>query len=228
MWLLLHGFMGSPESWSRVLSCAELDRTPLTPTLAGHGLDWESRAVQSFDSEVTRLASLASSAVWIQRGALAYQASNGEPHPEEEEDMERLLALKQISLFNGLSLDQLEAVHQVTTEVDYLEGEVIMREGEHDDQLYLLLEGRVRVYKNYGTANPTVLNELEAVTYIGEMAVLDGEPRSASIVASQHCRLLSLNGTSLRELVLQMPEISFEIFRVLATRVRVAESRLGN
>lgn len=62
MWLLLHGFMGSPESWSRVLSCAELDRTPLTPTLAGHGLDWESRAVQSFDSEVTRLASLASSA----------------------------------------------------------------------------------------------------------------------------------------------------------------------
>lgn len=62
MWLLLHGFTGSPESWSRVLSCAELDQTPLTPTLAGHGLDWQSRAVQSFDSEVTRLAALASSA----------------------------------------------------------------------------------------------------------------------------------------------------------------------
>ena len=58
------------------------------------------------------------------------------------------------------------------------------------------------------------------------MAVLDGEPRSASIVASRHSRLLSLDGGSLRELVLQMPEISFEIFRVLATRVRVAESRM--
>lgn len=61
MWLLLHGFTGSPQSWSRVVSGAELDRTSLTPTLLGHGLDWQSRAVQSFDSEVTRLASLASS-----------------------------------------------------------------------------------------------------------------------------------------------------------------------
>jgi len=62
MWLLLHGFTGSPQSWSRVVACAELDQPPLTPTLAGHGLDWQSRAVQSFDSEVTRLASLVSSA----------------------------------------------------------------------------------------------------------------------------------------------------------------------
>lgn len=61
MWLLLHGFTGSPRSWSPVVSCAELGRTPLTPTLAGHGLDWQSRAVQSFDDEVARLAALASS-----------------------------------------------------------------------------------------------------------------------------------------------------------------------
>jgi HEAT repeat protein len=170
-------------------------------------------------------ASLISGGIWIQQGATIYQAAEDSPHPEEA-NMERLLALKQISLFNGLSLDQLEAVHQITHEVEYLEGELIMQEGEHDDQLYLLLEGRVCVYKDYGSANQTVLNELEAVTYIGEMAVLDGEPRSASIVASRHSRLLSLDGRSLRELVLQMPEISFEIFRVLATRVRVAESRM--
>ncbi len=170
-------------------------------------------------------ASLTSGGIWIQRGAAVYQAAEDSPHPEGE-NMERLLALKQISLFNGLSLDQLEAVHQISQEVEYLEGELIMQEGEHDDQLYLLLEGRVCVYKDYGNANQTVLNELEAVTYIGEMAVLDGEPRSASIVASRHSRLLSLDGRSLRELVMQMPEISFEIFRVLATRVRVAESRM--
>ncbi|MGE4607670.1 MAG: cyclic nucleotide-binding domain-containing protein [Myxococcota bacterium] len=171
-------------------------------------------------------ASLTSGGVWIHRGAAVCQAREDEPHPEEE-NMERLLALKQISLFNGLSLDQLEAVHQIAHEVEYLEGELIMREGEQDDQLYLLLEGRVCVYKDYGSANQTVLNELEAVTYFGEMAVLDGGPRSASIVASRHSRLLSLDGASLRELVLQMPEISFEIFRVLATRVRVAENRMS-
>ena len=62
MWLLLHGFTGSPQIWNGVVSDVELGQTPLTPTLAGHGLDWQSRGLQTFESEVARLASLASSA----------------------------------------------------------------------------------------------------------------------------------------------------------------------
>jgi 2-succinyl-6-hydroxy-2,4-cyclohexadiene-1-carboxylate synthase len=62
MWLLLHGFTGSPQSWNGVVSDAEIDQMPLTPTLAGHGLDWQSRGLQTFESEVARLVSLASSA----------------------------------------------------------------------------------------------------------------------------------------------------------------------
>jgi 2-succinyl-6-hydroxy-2,4-cyclohexadiene-1-carboxylate synthase len=62
MWLLLHGFTGAPESWSGVVASSDFDRPPVTPTLAGHTLDWQSRSVQSFDEEVARLASLASSA----------------------------------------------------------------------------------------------------------------------------------------------------------------------
>ena len=59
MWLLLHGFTGSPRSWDRVVAHAELDRTPLVPSLAGHGPDWQGRDVESFEGEVTRLVSLA-------------------------------------------------------------------------------------------------------------------------------------------------------------------------
>jgi CRP-like cAMP-binding protein len=58
------------------------------------------------------------------------------------------------------------------------------------------------------------------------MAILDDEPRSATVVAAEPARLLSLDGNSIKELILQMPEISFEIFRVLTHRVRAAESRL--
>jgi len=62
MWMLLHGFTGAPRSWSPVLARAQLDPPPLTPTLAGHERDWRSRDVESFEDEVTRLASLASGA----------------------------------------------------------------------------------------------------------------------------------------------------------------------
>lgn len=62
MWLLLHGFTGSPQSWNPVVAHAALDRTSLIPSLAGHGPDWQSRDVRSFESEVMRLVSLASGA----------------------------------------------------------------------------------------------------------------------------------------------------------------------
>ncbi len=154
-------------------------------------------------------------------GARACDLPPGES--PEEEIMERLLALKEISLFKDLSLDQLEAVHQITTEVEYLSGEVIVREGDPGDQLYLLLEGRVRVFKNYGSSNEDELRDLTAGSYFGEMAILGGGERLATIVTLERSHLVSLDGDSLRELLIQMPDISFEIFRVLVDRVRAAE-----
>jgi len=160
---------------------------------------------------------------WIRMAADAIH----ETDPSAEATMERLLALKQVPLFSNLSLEQLEAVQQITTEVEYVSDEVIMREGDPGGELFLLIEGSVRVYKGFGTGNETLLSTMQAVSYIGEMATLDDEPRSATVVAAEASRLLLLEGGSLKELILQMPEISFEIFRVLTARVRAAEARLG-
>jgi len=171
-------------------------------------------------------ASLRDEVGWIRLGARAIGGVPGVA-PAEEESMERLLALKQVPLFATLSLDQLEAIHQITRETTFLAGEVIMREGDPGGELYLLLEGTVRVWKNHGTARATPLSTLAAVTYFGEMAILDDEPRSATVIAVERARLLSLDGRSLKDLVHQMPEIAFEIFRVLTSRVRAAERRLA-
>jgi len=171
-------------------------------------------------------ASLHDEVGWIRLGARAIGGVRSVA-PAEEETMERLLALKQVPLFATLSLDQLEAVHQITRETTFLAGEVIMREGDPGGELYLLLEGTVRVWKNHGTARATPLSTIAAVSYFGEMAILDDEPRSATVIAVDRARLLSLDGRSLKDLVHQMPEIAFEIFRVLTARVRAAEQRLA-
>jgi hypothetical protein len=176
------------------------------------------------ESQKLIVAPRSSQARWIRMGVQACDSPPGESPGEEI--MERLLALKEISLFKDLSLDQLEAVHQITTEVEYLSGEVIVREGDPGDQLYLLLEGRVRVFKNYGSSNEDELRDLTAGSYFGEMAILGGGERLATIVTLEHSHLLSLDGNSLRELLMQMPDISFEIFRVLVDRVRAAEDRI--
>ena len=116
---------------------------------------------------------------------------------------------------------------QLTREATFLPGEVVMREGDAGGELFLILEGALDIFVRYGTDSQERVRVIKPVDYVGEMAILDNEPRSATVVASEPSRLLALDGGSFKELVLQVPEISFEIFRVLTSRVRAAERRLG-
>jgi hypothetical protein len=152
----------------------------------------------------------------------------GAPHAtahSEADLMQRLLALRQVPLFSELNLDRLEAIHQLMTETEFLRGEVVVREGDPADDLYLLLEGELEIYKDHGTPNQRLLNTQQPIAYMGEIAILDGSPRSATAVASKDSRLLRLGGEPFKEIVLQTPEISFEIFKVLTARIRAAEGR---
>jgi HEAT repeat protein len=164
---------------------------------------------------------------WIRSAARTLAPEEGD-EPPEEETMERLLALQQVELLEKLSLEQLEAIALRAQEAEYLPGEVIVREGEPGDRLFLLLEGEVHVIKNHGAPQESLLRAMRAVAWFGEMAVLADEPRTATVVAATHSRLLSLDGDSLRDLILEHPAMSFAIFRVLTRRVRTAESRLAD
>jgi hypothetical protein len=139
--------------------------------------------------------------------------------------MERLLALREVPLFAGLRLDQLESIQRAMRDEEYVRGEIVVREGEPGSELYLLLEGEVEVRIDYGLPSERVVNRLAAVSAFGEMAVLDDETRTATIVVSEDARLAVLAGERLKELILAMPEISFEIFRELIARLRRAERR---
>jgi HEAT repeat protein len=167
---------------------------------------------------------LQSESRWIAMAARSIDPAH-ERNVYEENLMERLLALKQVPLFSQLSLEQLEAIQQISLEVEYLADEAIFKEGDRGGDLYLLIEGAVRIVKDFGNPQEMVLKTVDAVSYFGEMAALDDERRSATVVAAVPCRLLRLEGASLKELIHQMPEISFEIMRVLIGRVREAERR---
>ncbi|HTY19777.1 MAG TPA: cyclic nucleotide-binding domain-containing protein [Myxococcota bacterium] len=162
---------------------------------------------------------------WV-RLALGDAAESSAETAARESTMERLLSLRQVSLFAGLSLERLQAIERITTDAEYVKGEVMMREGEPGDDLYLLVEGEVDVVKGAGTPAEEHLNRLGPGSYVGEMAVLDGGLRSATIVATSHVRVLVLAGPRLRELVHEMPDLAFDLFRVLTERLRGVEERL--
>jgi hypothetical protein len=153
-------------------------------------------------------------------------ASGVDGDPVKEQFMERLVFLRGVALFSNLSLEQLEAVEHITHEEPYVEGERVVREGDPGEELYLVMEGEVSVWRGLDGDAPRRLNTLGPGSYFGEMSILDQQPRSASVVTNRESRLLVLEGGRLRDLVLEQPEIAFEIFRVLTSRVRAAEARL--
>jgi len=162
---------------------------------------------------------------WIQLGAAGAAGKAGESQ-RRDDLMERLLMLRRVPLFAQMTLEQLEAINQLLQEEQYLQDEQVFREGDVGDELYILVDGEVRIMKGQGTPQELELKRMTSVDYFGEMAILDDEPRSAGVQVTKDARLLVLKGEQLKDLVLQMPEIAFEIFKVLTSRIRQADDRL--
>lgn len=128
---------------------------------------------------------------------------------------EKVLFLKGIDLFSVIPGAELVGVALVTEEVEHREGEVLFREGEIASKLYLVLEGKVRVTK--GTR---VLAELGEREVVGEMALLDAAPRSATVSAATDVSLLELDRDPFEQIMKERPEIGRGIIKVLTRRLR--------
>ena len=144
----------------------------------------------------------------------------------EEPLMSRLLFLKSVSLFNGLSLDQLLALDDAMRQEDFLEGETIFEEGSLGEDFYLLISGEVSVQTGEDSSRREVAR-LGPGNFFGEMALFDDEPRSATCVAATACVLLALDRHRFHSLLEQLPRLGLAINRELSQRVRHADRALA-
>jgi len=161
----------------------------------------------------------------------AAAAEDGEPlvrataaPPEEGSPMSRLLFLRQVSLFQNLSLDNLLALDAVMRRVDFLEGETIFEEGSVGDDFYLISAGEVSVRTGGAGGEGSVERaRLRAGDFFGEMALFDDEPRSATCVAVTACTLLVLDRGRFYGLIEQLPGLGLAICKTLTQRLRRSE-----
>jgi CRP-like cAMP-binding protein len=132
--------------------------------------------------------------------------------------LERALALRAAPLFAELAALEPQALvplAELCADVDLDAGEVLFREGELGDSLYVIVRGRVAVEKAGGR-----LAELGPGECVGELAALDWEPRSATVVAIGACELLRLERDDLMDQLGDHPELARALAAVLAGRIR--------
>jgi CRP-like cAMP-binding protein len=97
--------------------------------------------------------------------------------------------------------------------------EVVFSEGDLSQDLYLIVSGKVDIVQRRGDTYHTIVT-LSAGEYFGDMAIFEKRARSADAVVVESARLLTLSPDRFRQVVLQDPAISFEIFRELSARLR--------
>lgn len=122
-----------------------------------------------------------------------------------------------LPLFSGLRKRQLRGIAKLAKVVDFAPGEVIVQQGERGDSFYLVLEGRARALGKSAALKPG--------DFFGEMALLDGGPRSVTITATNPVRVMQLPRRAFVTALEQDPQIAMAIMQSLADRVRRLERR---
>ena len=137
--------------------------------------------------------------------------------------VEKVLFLKSVDLFSRIPGEDLAQIADIAQEVVFESGELIIQEGEMGDSMFLIVEGQVMVHRL--GQELTHLGEREA---FGEMAILDNEPRSASVTASMDTTCLKVAREDFYELMSEKIEIAYGVIRVLTHRLRDANNKLSD
>lgn len=129
--------------------------------------------------------------------------------------------LEQVPLFSDLSRAELGRIAAVAKLVTYRDGAIVVEEGSLGGRFFVIQSGSAKVQTG-GRTRVT----LGPGSYFGELSVLDGQPRSASVVASSALETWSIAEFNFRALIRQYPTLAVKLLGVLSARLRAAERSL--
>jgi CRP/FNR family cyclic AMP-dependent transcriptional regulator len=123
-------------------------------------------------------------------------------------------------LFRGLPLVALDRVASLATRRVYQKGAVIFAQGEPGDALFGVVAGRVRISASGAGGQEVFLNIMEPGDTFGEIAVMDGLPRTAGATALDHATVITIKRADFLQLLEREPQLAIHLLRLLCERLR--------
>jgi len=136
----------------------------------------------------------------------------------------KIQALSELNLFKSLSYQEMLQIMPITYERRFVEEEVIIQEGDPGEELFLLLEGTCDVRRNSINVAQIIAGQA-----FGELALFDQQPRSASVIAAEPCRLLAIRRSDFENLTQSGPlanKLLWNVIHDLTNRLRTATSKI--
>src|SRR5271157_902588 len=147
---------------------------------------------------------------------------------ESAEALDRNHYLQKIRLFSGLPYEECKLIESHLRTRDYAPQQTVVKEGGPGDAMFFITSGAVEVRKkDPHTGTDFLLSELKAGTCFGEMALLTGKPRAASVVAVEPTSCSVLEQSAFDEVLLTSSKVGLAMSRVLAERLDEANQQTG-
>ncbi len=118
-------------------------------------------------------------------------------------------------LFAGVDPEDIDGIADRAIEVDYDDGAVVARQGEIGTGFFIVVAGAVRVVRDGAT-----IARLGPGQFVGELSVLDQQPRNAQVVADEPTVCLALASWDLEAIILEQPRVALALLRGMAARAR--------
>jgi CRP-like cAMP-binding protein len=141
--------------------------------------------------------------------------------------MDVMHLLSCMPLFTGLSKGELHMVAQITKRQQYARHQVIIKASERGTAFFLLTKGIVRVSVEGSHGREVILGVLYPHDFFGEMAILDGLPRSATVTAMEETEVLVISRKDFLECIRQVPQVATKMIVTLSLRLRRTDQKVG-
>jgi CRP/FNR family cyclic AMP-dependent transcriptional regulator len=129
--------------------------------------------------------------------------------------------LRKVPLFSGLDREDLATLASIVTRKEFGKRETLFHQGDPGDEFMILTEGSVKVELMNSEGKELTLTILTPFQFLGELALLDDVPRSATVVSMEQSVLLSVNKRDFARILETYPRMSIPMLRQLTRRVRV-------
>lgn len=136
--------------------------------------------------------------------------------------------LTRVPLFSSMNDAEISLLDSSADTVSYKEGDLLIKEGDVADSLYVILFGKVKVFTKNNEGDEIILNELGQGDYVGELALLDDEPRSASVMATKNTEVMKISKQDFKQVLDRHPGLSISLIKNLTLSVRSLSKTLGD
>ncbi|TBL80359.1 Npt1/Npt2 family nucleotide transporter [Paenibacillus thalictri] len=157
---------------------------------------------------------------WPQAAEKVRQSMSGEEIEQIREQAEKVRLLRRVSIFEGISDKNLSSIAELLMPETAAPGDAIIREREAGDAMFLIQEGKASVHRNQ-----VYLAQLQEGECFGEMSVLTGIPRTATIIAETGMKLWRLDSSSFYDVVLNETSTAIGLMKLLSRRIRGANNK---